>query len=461
MFTYRFIVSVKVFSIILCVTLIAQQSHAQSILRYEREPSFFSLPIEVPLALIEKKINDKMGSVLYTDDSYSKPTADDIKVKVYKNGNITALGKNDELFFKIPLKIWGQGRWQACGVCPEMEKQTIFDIEVFLRSKVEVTKDYAFKLTTVSDGFDWKKKPEISVGFVNVDISKVLEKTIQDQLKDIAKEIDKQVNSTLELRSHVQNIWNLGEDVFLIDDSTQTWLRMEPKSVFLSPVLCDIKQIKLTLGIEAFVETFMGVKPKENLKTRLPDLIITSAAPKNISFNTIAELPFEEATRLAKASCIGLTFGDKKRKVTITDIVIDGKDDQTIISAWIDGKIKGKLTITGKPIYQPITNELSFSQLRFDLESKNVLVKATKWLASETIAKKLEQALVFSFDAEVKSVKDQLDNKLKNYAYQDMFSVQGRLNEFQVKDVLVDEHRFVIILKADGKATLKLTNIDF
>jgi hypothetical protein len=460
-FTYRFIVSVKVFSILLCALLWSNFTFAQNPLRYEREPSFFSLPIEVPLALIEKKINDIMGSVLYTDDSYLKPTADDIKVKVYKNGNITALGKNDELFFKIPLKIWGQGRWQACGVCPEMEKQTIFDIEVFLRSKVEVTKDYAFKLTTVSDGFDWKKKPEISVGFVNVDISKVLEKTIQDQLKDIAKEIDKQVNSTLELRSHVQNIWNLGEDVFLIDDSTQTWLRMEPKSVFLSPVICDIKQIKLTLGIEAFVETFMGVKPKENLKTRLPDLIITTASPKNISFNTIAELPFEEATRLAKASCIGLSFGDKKRKVTITDIAIDGKDDESMITVWIEGKIKGKLTVIGKPVYSSDINELRFSQLRFDLESKNLLVKATKWLASETIAKKLEQALVFSFDAEVKSVKEQLDSKLKNYAYQNLFTVQGRINDFKVKEVLVGEKKFVIILNADGKAALTLTNIDF
>lgn len=435
--------------------------YGQTSLKYEREPSFFSLPVEVPLALIEKKINDKMGAVLYSDDSYSKPTTDDIKVKVYKNGSITALGKSDELFFKIPLKIWGQGRWQACGVCPEMEKQTVFDIEVYLRSKVEVTKDYAFKLTTVSDGFDWKKKPEISVGFVNVDISKVLEKTIQDQLKEIAKEIDKQVNSTLELRSQVQSIWNLGEAVFLIDDSSKTWLRMEPKSVFLSPVACDLKNIKLTLGIEAFVETFIGSKPIENLKSRLPDLIITSAAPRNISFNAIAELSFEEATRLAKIGCIGLTFGDKKRKITITDIAIDGNEDQSIISVWVDGKINGKLTIIGKPVYQSSSNELRFTELRFDLESKNLLVKAAKWLASETIAKKMEQALVFSFDAEVKSMKEQLDNRLKNYAYENLFSVQGRINEFQVKEVIVDNKKFVIILNAVGKAVLTLTNIDF
>jgi len=441
-----------------CASFIA---FSQTTSSYFREPSFFSLPIEIPIGLIEKTINRQLGNIIYDDDSYTRPTADDLKLKVYKRETITAFGKGEEISFKIPLKIWGQARWKACQVCPEVEKQTIFDIDVFLLSRVDVLPDYSFKLNTRSDGFEWKRKPEVSFGFINIDISAILEKTIQEQLTSITRDIDREINHSLSLRSHVQNLWNLGEEVFLIDDSTNTWLRLNPKAVYLSPVKCDVSTIYLTLGLESFVETFIGSKPISALKTKLPDLILTQAEARTISLNAIANLSFEEATRLAALSSIGLTFGDKKRKAIITDILIQGKNGMALIDVQLDGKWKGLLKIAGKPVYNSDSNELRFSDLQVDLKSKNVLLKAAKWLSADAITRKLEESLVFSFDEDVKIVKSTLDSRFTNYAYQDIFQIKGKLNAFHIQQVLVEDSGFVIILKANGMASLKLKKISF
>ena len=452
----------KVIQITLFTAILMLPAKAQITLqKSDREPSFISLPVEIPIELVNKKINDKMGYVLYSDESYTRPTADDLKLKVYKNAAITTTGSGDVLNFKIPLKIWAQARWQACSVCPELERQTIFDIDVFLRSKVEVTKDYAFRLTTSSDGFEWKKKPEVSIGPVDINISRVVEKSINDQLKEIARDIDRQVNTAMDLKSQVQNIWNMSEDVYLIDDTTQTWLRLEPKSVYLTPINCDNQNIKLTLGIESFIDTYIGEKPKENLKTRLPDLIVSASQARTIAINAVTELPFTEATRIAKIACNGLSFGEGKKKTTIRDISISGKDDLASIWVMLDGKFKGKVTILGKPVYNSETNQLSFENLQFDLESKNLLMKAAKWLASESVAKKLQQQLVFSYKNEVEGLKSDFDQRLSDYRFRDWFVMKGKLNDFKVKKVSVDESRFLILLKAEGKASLTLTNLAF
>jgi len=428
---------------------------------YQREPSFFSLPIEIPIGLIEKTVNAQLGNVIYDDNSYTRPTADDLKLKVYKRETIVIHGKGEELFIKIPLKIWGQVRWKACQVCPEMEKQTIFDIDVFLRSRVDVLPDYSFKLRTQSDGFEWKRKPEISFGFININISHILEKTIQDQLKSIASDIDYQVNQTLALRSHVQSLWNLGEEIFLVDDSTNTWLRLNPHAVYFSPVRCDAAVIHLTLGVESFVETFIGSKPTNFLKTKLPDLILSQGTNRKISLNAIAHLSFEEATRLAKLSSLGLSFGDKKRKAIITDISVRGKEEFVLVDVKLEGKWNGLLQISGKPEYSSASNELRFSNLEFDLKSRNLLLKAAKWLSADAIARKLQEALVFSFEQDVISVKNKLDARFSNYTYQDVFTIKGNLHEFKVQQLIVSESGFVIILNAEGNAVLKLKSISF
>jgi hypothetical protein len=122
-----------------CKTIKPEEPHYESSKKqFTRSVSYVNIPLEIPLQVIENKINTQYKGVIYDDDSYTRPSVDNIKIRVYQNNRIGVTAIGNELKFTIPLKIWAQGRYEPCAICPTIEKQTVFEVEVYLRSKVEI-----------------------------------------------------------------------------------------------------------------------------------------------------------------------------------------------------------------------------------------------------------------------------------------------------------------------------------
>jgi hypothetical protein len=428
---------------------------------YTRTSSGINIPIEIPLSVIEERLNKQFRGVLYDDDSYTRPTNDDVKIKVYQNNRIVVGAAGDQLLFTIPLKIWAQARWKACSFCPEIEKQTIFDVEVFLKSKVEVLKNYQFRMTTSADGFEWRSAPTISLGPIDIPIARLLEGVLQTQLTNITKEIDKGVNSAVDLKSQISELWNMAQNPILLDDSSKTWLTMEPKNIQLAPITSNKQNMLINLGLETFIETKTGTKPADKTKSVLPDLKLTPQPAKDFSINVQSILGFTEATAIAKRAVLGKTFAWKKKVVKVEDIEIFGKGDLAYIRLLLSGSAKGELFLFGYPKYDGSNNTLYFDQLDYDINTKSSLIKAANWMVGSTIQKQLQNQLVFSFDKEVKEVRKDLEARLKNYKYKKLFTITGVITDFSVKDIYVADDHFDVHLNANGRASLKLDGIDF
>jgi hypothetical protein len=428
---------------------------------YTRAISTVSIPLEIPLKLIENKINAQFKGVIYDDDSYTRPTADNIKIRVYQNSRIGVTAIGNELRFSIPLKIWAQGRYDPCSFCPEVEKQTIFDVEVYLRSKVEVLKNYQFKLSTASDGFEWKSQPLISIGPINIPIGRLLERVIDEQLQSVSKEIDKNMNGAIDLRDQVEALWKVAQVPVLLDDSTKTWLRAEPKALLLAPITSDNTTMNIILGLETYLETFTGKKPDAPLHTPLPDLRMAGRGGQDFSIQIRSELGFDAATALAKAQLVGQVFTFKKKAVRVEDIQVYGKGDLAYVRLVLSGSIRGELFLSGIPKFNSETNEFSIDNLDYDINSRSVLVKTASWLLNGTLQKQLQNQMHFSFDKEVSSIRADLSKRLKSTSYKKLFTVKGSLKVFKVRDIYVADDHFDIVLDANGNAKIVLESADF
>ena len=445
-----------------CKTIKPEEPHYESSKKqFTRSVSFVNIPLEIPLQVIENKINSQFKGVIYDDDSYTRPTADDIKIRVYQNNRIGVAAVGNELKFTIPLKIWAQGRYDPCTFCPAIEKQTVFDVEVYLRSKFEILKDYKFKINTVSDGFEWKTEPKISIGPINIPITRLLENVIDNQLQSVIKEIDSNVNGLIDLRSNIESLWNLAQEPILLDDTSQTWLKAEPKALLLAPITSNQSVLSIGLGLETYLETFTGNKPLLKEKKPLPELRPASRAAQDFSIQIRSELSFEAATAIAKKQLVGEEFHFKKKVVRVDDIQIYGKGDLAYVKVAMSGSLKGELFLSGIPTFNSQTNELSIEQLDYDLQSKNVLVKAGSWLLNGTLQKQLQHHMRFSFDKEISSIRNDLSNRIKKTKYKNLFTLKGNLKEFKVHDVYMAENHFDIVLDAQGNAKISFDSADF
>jgi hypothetical protein len=365
------------------------------------------------------------------------------------------------LKFTIPIKIWAQGRYEPCAICPEIEKQTVFDVEVYLRSKVEILKDYKFKINTVSDGFEWKSQPKISIGPITVPIARLLENVIDKQLQSITKEIDSNVNGLIDLRQNIESLWSIAQDPILLDDSSQTWLKAEPKALLLAPITSNQSALSIILGLETYLETFTGNKPSLLEKKPLPELRTATRAAQDFTIQIRSELSFDAATEIAKKQLVGQEFYFKKKVVRIEDIQIYGKGDLAYVKLIMSGSLKGELFLSGIPTFNSQTNELSIEQLDYDLQSKNVLVKAGSWLLNGTLQKQLQQYMRYSFDKEISSIRDDLSSRIKKTKHKNLFTLKGNLKEFKVRGVYMAQDHFDIVLDLQGNDKIMFDSADF
>jgi hypothetical protein len=445
-----------------CKTIKPDEPHYEtSKKQFTRSVSYVNIPLEIPLQVIENKINAQFKGVIYDDDSYTRPTVDDVKIRVYQNNRIGVTAIGNELKFTIPLKIWAQGRYEPCAICPEIEKQTVFDVEVYLRSKVEILKDYKFRINTVSDGFEWKSQPKISIGPINVPIARLLENVIDKQLQSITKEIDSNVNGLIDLRQNIESLWSIAQDPILLDDSSQTWLKAEPKALLLAPITSNQSALSIILGLETYLETFTGNKPSLLEKKPLPDLRTATRTVQDFTIQIRSELSFDVATEIAKKQLLGQEFHFKKKVVRIEDIQIYGKGDLAYVKLIMSGSLKGELFLSGIPTFNSQTNELSIEQLDYDLQSKNVLVKAGSWLLNGTLQKQLQQYMRYSFDNEISSIRNDLSSRIKKTKHKNLFTLKGNLKEFKVRDVYMAQDHFDIVLDVQGNAKIMFDSADF
>jgi hypothetical protein len=429
--------------------------------QFTRSVSFVNIPLEIPLQVIENKINAQFKGVIYDDDSYTRPTVDDVKIRVYQNNRIGVTAIGNELKFTIPLKIWAQGRYEPCTFCPTIEKQTVFEVEVYLRSKVEILKNFKFQMSTISDGFEWKSQPKISIGPINIPIARLLENVIDKQLQSITKEIDSNVNGLIDLRQNIESLWSIAQDPILLDDSSQTWLKAEPKALLLAPITSNQSALSIILGLETYLETFTGNKPSLLEKKPLPELRTATRAAQDFTIQIRSELSFDAATEIAQKQLVGQEFYFKKKVVRIEDIQIYGKGDLAYVKLIMSGSLKGELFLSGIPTFNSQTNELSIEQLDYDLQSKNVLVKAGSWLLNGTLQKQLQQYMRYSFDNEISNIRNDLSSRIKKTKHKNLFTLKGNLKEFKVRGVYMAQDHFDIVLDVQGNAKIMFDSADF
>jgi hypothetical protein len=72
----------------------------------EKHLSVVNLPLEVPIAELEKQINAQLNGLIYEDNSYDDYDQDNLKAKVWKLSPIKIQALDSTFLFEVPLKIW-------------------------------------------------------------------------------------------------------------------------------------------------------------------------------------------------------------------------------------------------------------------------------------------------------------------------------------------------------------------
>lgn len=426
-----------------------------------REPSYISIPVSLSYETIKKSVNKSLGNVLYNDDSFENNDNDDIKVRVTQTGDIRIVGYKEYLKVSLPVQIFFAGRYLACDICPEISKSTTFEMEADFVTKISLNPDWSLNTFTESKGFNIKKDPYMSLGPLNINIRLVVEKLLQSQLKSLTQLLDKTVKENFALKKYAEDAWKELQKPILADSTYNAWLYFNPKEFIMAPLNAGKDRLTIKGALLTEIDTKLGEKPSPK-NVKLPGLTIREDFPPQFRIELPVEIDFPEATRQARAAFQDTTITlTKKKYIHIDDIEIFGRGGEVFIKVRMSGTVRATIYLKGKPAFDSEKSEIYFANLDYELNTQQAMLKAASWLLKSTLKKKMESAFRYNVKDDIEGAKASINTFLNGYVYDDLLEVKGSLGNLSMKGVSADEKAIRVVFFAEGKATVKILNLNF
>lgn len=430
------------------------------IYQFPKIPSSVSIPVNLPISEIQRLVNQQITGVLYEDLDFENNNSDQLKTKVEKDGNIAIKAlTNNRLMFSVPLKIWAEKGLGTLGVYTYQE--TNFKVVMNFISNLDFQQNWSLKTNTTTAGFVWKEKPVLDFGKVKIPLTSIIEGVLIKQQKEFTSVIDTQIQQKMNMQPYLVMAWNQFAAPIQVSEEYNTWLKITPQTVKMSPLEVYADKIKSTISVDLFSETFTGIKPTANpLVKNIPNYIPAQNLGNNFVMKTTANIPFTEANAIAKKQFQGKEFDMEKSKIKVEDIKIYPENDLVVMEILTSGKVNGTSFIKGNLVYDATKHKIGFTKSDFKLKTKNIFHKAITSLFEGKIVKMIEQDYGIPFleleNASKKSIEESF-----NKEYQKGLKLQGKVLNLKPTQFLVNPEYITTVIDINANLSLKIEGLSF
>lgn len=445
--------------LLLSITIFGQNdTEIKSSQNFPKIKSSITMPVTIPISEISNVINGTVKGLIFEDDSYTDNEDDQFKVKVWKTKPIRLVGDaNGNMLIEVPLKIWAEKGIGTLGIYTYQE--TTFETIMYFKTAVSFKNNWTVSTFTQPMGFKWVKKPVLDFGKIEIPITSLVEKSLKEEQYKFCKTIDDQMASQLNFQQYAVLAWNSFAEPFNISEEYKTWLKITPINVNITPLKFYGNQIDTNIGFDIFSETITGEKPSAASPTKaVMNFNFAPALANQFILQTTANIPFSEATDIARKNFLNKEFELNQSKVKITDIKVYNENSRLMIEAQLEGYVKGKVFISGIPIYDETKQKIVLSDTKFKLKTMDILQKTATILFKSKIVKTIENEYGIPTGEIENSSKKSMEDALNKEYYKGL-RMTGKVFKLKPNQILLNASGITVVI--DTNATLKLTLKDF
>lgn len=444
--------------------LFAQIAFAQTteIHTFPKIKSHLTVPISIPVPEINNLINISVTGVLYEDNSYTDNDNDQFKVRVEKSDKIklTSL-KENRFLIEVPLKIWAEQGYGGLGYY--VYQDTNFNVVMKFISSVELKSDWTLQTQTKTNGFEWTVKPVLDYGTVKIPVASLIEKTLTEQQAKFTTVIDDKIKESFDLKPYLLAVWNNFSAPINISEEFNTWLKITPETVYMSPLKIYSDYVQATVGLDLYSETFIGQIPLPSpLQVRFPNFILKQNLSSDFNLKTTANVSYDQATALARAQFLGQEFvlTSEKNKVKITDVKVYSEDLYVVIEAETIGEVTGTSYIKGFPVYDREKKKIVLTQIDFKLKTRNLFQKAVATLFERKIKKTIGEEYGIPLEDLITESKKSLTMSFNKEYYPGIF-LNGRVQDFYPSQILLFNRNMTVVMDTNASLQMRVDGLNF
>jgi hypothetical protein len=424
--------------------------------------SVSELPVTVELDVkkLEQAVNKSMKGLLFQGDNLS---GRDLSVKIWKASDLSFFVYNNEITYKVPLKVWSRFGWSAKGLGITLGDRYEAEgtIALVYKTTVSIDKDWNLVSNTKSSGYEWIVKPTVKTAGVTIPVTPVANIAISFFEKSINDQIDRVLSEEVNLRKYVDLAWNELQKPVLISDTNSIWLKVTPSELFLTPFSSKGNKLKISLAMSGTVESYVGAIPPEKENIPLPELKFVERNPGEFNINISADVTYNKITEIAKRELLGVNFHEEDKVYRIDNLSLYSSEGRAVIVVQLDGTYKGKIYFTGKLIHNEETNALEIIEPDFDIKTKNTLLKTAGWLLHGKILRSITPFLSYPLEKDLKYVLDEANRMLDGYTLTQGVDLSGNLDTISVTKVSMIPGAVRIEANLKGNINLKVGELGF
>ena len=426
----------------------------------QQQLSAINIPVEVPLAEIQKALNAQLQGLLYEDNSLEDNNKDNVMIKVWKREDVRLEAGGNLIGIRVPIRVWAKVRYgfDRFGIRIYDVRETDFEMDVKFVSQIAVTPEWQVQTKTSPAGFDWVRKPFVKFGPIEIPVAPTVGRIIDGQQESLAARLDDQVRNELPIRKYVDQAWTLMQTPVQVSEAYQTWLKVTPTEVLITPLVAREGKVRALVGIKGYTETIIGRKPEPG-STALPPLQVTDSIPDEFSVGISGEISHAYATQLVSKQFVNQKFGSGGYEVTVTSVDLYGNGDHLIVKAGLVGSVNGTVYLRGKPYYDPASQTVSLQNLEYDLDTRNKLLQTANWLLKGTFLRRLSEAFKVPVGPQMAEAKKNLQEKLNNNQIVKGIYLNGRIDELVPSSVVITPDAIFAVVLAKGKVDVKIAGL--
>jgi hypothetical protein len=380
--------------------------------------------------------------------------------KIWKRDDIRITFKDDYFFFNVPLRIWVKTGFKAetFGIDLSQFKEMEMELDVKLKSLLGFSEKWKVTPLTTPAGHTWIKKPVVKVAFFDISLTPIVDQILENELPTITKELDKEIQNRVPIKPYIDQAWLQVQQPFELSKQYDSWLRITPFNIMMTPLKVKGDQIVTNIGIKGIVETFIGKKPEVIINKNLPPLQTVKQAQDRFELALTGEISHTYAKKLIEDNFLNQSYSFKNGKYNIRIIGIDlyGSNGKLVVKMNIDGSAKGEIYLKGIPYLDQNTNILMIQNLEYDVKTKNALIRAADWMNHGNFLSTIEKNFRLPVGKEIEETKRLIRQNLNNNRVTNNIVLNGSLESLSPGEVIISQDAIRATVTAEGKIQVKI-----
>ncbi len=401
--------------------------------------SNIAIPFDLGIAELEQAVNRELVGLLYADTSYTDNNNDNLKMQVFKSGNMNLRLTGNELAWELPLRLDINYGFNIKKLGMTFSDYRDYKGEIILkyRTKININEDWRLRTTTTTDGYTWVKSPTISIAGFDLPITVIANILLKSNSKTLEKSIDEAVASSIDMKKYAQMVVEMTQKAIKIPADYNLWVQFTPETVSSLPIAGANGRLVYKAAIAGRLNCYMDSVPLPQTNTALPILKITDKIDNDFNVNLLTNLPYPSIERITKQILKDTTIVMGNRKIKINDIRIYGSNKKMVIETDVSGSIRGKLYFTGIPTFNPTDTSLRIKDLQFDIKTRNIVIGSASWLFNGKIEQAIQSSMIIPIGNNIRTIETQLNNYIREVDLGHGFAIQGNLSKITVSDIIL------------------------